>query len=121
MTDIANEAVQPKTTKHRTHLAMGALVLAIGAGLYYGDALTQWGAAGDECLKFAADSDVKIAFDAEPGAKPFVASQWLKGRYVVVEMGQNVASKKGYYQSRLCVAGGGQIQIPSGLEQWEWR
>jgi len=36
-------------------------------------------------------------------------------------MGQQPKGKKGYYQSRLCVVGGGQIQVPGALEQWEWR
>ena len=122
MTAIPTETTPTPPKKHYgTHVALGALVIGIGALLFYADALRAWSTAGDECLKFAAESDTTIALNPEPAAKPFVAGQWLKGRYVVVEMGQNVADKKGYYQSRLCVVGGGQIQIPGGFEQWEWR
>ena len=49
-----------------------------------------------------------------------VAKKGIKGRNVVVELGQKTATKKGYFQSRLCVIGDGQIQLPNMFEQWQY-
>ena len=107
-------------TEKATIAILGAGVLLAGAVWHYGPAMRNWSAAGDECLKFATENDVTIAFDADPKAKPIVYSQWLKGRHVVVEMGQKVKGKNAY-GTRLCVVGNDGIEIPGGFEQSEWR
>ena len=67
-------------------------------------------------------SDINPSFKPDPNDKKiFVANKWIKNGYVVVELGQKTADKKGHYQSRLCVLGGGQIRIPSMFEQWQYR
>ncbi|GAB9138217.1 hypothetical protein BDS110ZK25_26010 [Bradyrhizobium diazoefficiens] len=102
---------------------MGVL-LALGFGVYYySDTVFNYGRADEECIKFAEKADIKIALIPDPSdTKVFVAKKWIKGSNVVVELGQKAGGeKKGYYQSRLCVIGGGQIQIPSMFEQWQYR
>jgi hypothetical protein len=70
----------------------------------------------------ANENNLTIASDPDPtDSKLFAARQWLKGNKIVVELGQKTASKKGYYQSRLCVIRDNIIQIPSILEDWEYR
>lgn len=120
MTTVSSDTAPAKRDHFKWIAPLVVLAPAI-AGIYYSEALMNWNNAGQECLKFATETETAIAMDPEPGKKPFVANQWLKGRYIVVEMGQQPKGKPGYYQSRLCVVGSGQIQIPGGFEQWEWR
>lgn len=95
----------------------------MGLGLYwYSDVIFNYAKADAECIKFAEEAQISPALDPDPSDKKiFVAKKWVKNGYVVVELGQKVASKRGYYQSRLCVIGGDQIQIPSMFEQWQYR
>ena len=68
MTTIPAETTPTAPKKHYgTHVALGALVIGIGALLFYADALRAWSTAGDECLKFAAESNTTIALNTEFG------------------------------------------------------
>ena len=66
-----------------------AVVAALGGGLwYYSDVAFNYAGADEQCIRFAEDSDVHIA--SKPylaNIKIFVANKWIKGRYVVVELG----------------------------------
>jgi len=83
--------------------------------------ISNYSRADAECIKFAEESEMTIATNPDPSDKKiFVAKKWIKGRNVVVELGQKTATKKGYFQSRLCVIGDGQIQLPNMFEQWQY-
>jgi hypothetical protein len=112
----------PAANRPRWPLAIPPLiVVGVLVAFNYCDGIMSWGQAADECIKFAQKNDVQVAFDPDPASKMFVANQWLKGpRYVVVELAQKTKGKDAY-QSRLCVIGGGEIQIPRIFEEWEWR
>jgi hypothetical protein len=98
------------------------LALAVFGLYYYSDVILSYGLADDECLKFAERSKVNIAFNPDPvNPKIFVVKKWVKGSKVVVELGQYVAGPKSNFNARLCVIGGGQISLPSMLEQWQYR
>jgi hypothetical protein len=114
------------TTTNGSLVQSLAVIAGVGAlvfGAYqYTEALASYGDAGDQCVKFAEESKISPAFDPDPADKKiFVASKRIKlSGDVVVELGQHTKDK-GYYQARLCVIGHGKIQIPSVLEQWEYR
>lgn len=98
------------------------LATVLAGGYYYLDVLTNYVEADAQCIKFAEENELRIAWDADPSDKKiFVAKKYIRGNRVVVELGQKTAKKKGYYQSRLCVIGGGQIMIPGAFEQWQYR
>jgi len=102
-----------------------AILIGVAVAIFltyrYSEPMINYAQAGEECVKFAEKNDLHIAFDPDPDDKQiFVAKKWISGTYVVVELGQKVA-KKGSFQSRLCVLGDGQVQIPSAFEQWQFR
>jgi hypothetical protein len=105
-----------------TKVILALLALVLFGGYYYSDVLLHYGDADAECIKLAEGSKMTIAFTPDPDDKKiFVVKKWIRGGHVVVELGQKMGDKKGYYNSRLCVIGGGQIMIPSMLEQWQYR
>ena len=125
---IEPATIEPKRKNHFAPFVIGGLVLATGALLYDGDTIAHWRAAGDECIKFANENEAHVAWNPAPDAKIFAASQWLKGRYVVVQLAQQEKNKnknknknKKGFSSRLCIVGGGYIQMPSIIEAWEKR
>jgi hypothetical protein len=103
-------------------LLIGIAIL-LGAWAYFGfpspDTLLAWSNASDECVKFAKENRDKIFFGQDSDEIKAVSS-WLKNGKVVVQVGAfepNATS----YTPRLCVLGGGQIEIVSILENSAWR
>jgi hypothetical protein len=103
------------------------IVAAIfAAWAYFGfpspDTLSHLSTAQDECVKFAEKNKEKLFFTllGEPRSEIKAMSSWMKNGRVVVELG---AFKFGdqSYTPRICVVGGGSIQIVSILENNAWR
>src|SRR4051794_11263878 len=119
---MANKTKGLRVKKFPVGLAIAG---AIGFGVYYwGEAVVNYGRADEECLKFANETKTKISFNPDPDdPKLFAVKKGIRGSNVVVELGQKTGEegKKGFSQSRLCVLGGGQISLPSMLEQWQYR
>jgi hypothetical protein len=95
--------------------------VALSSWGYYGfpdpDTFAHYNTAQQECVDFATKAKWANFTDTKP--KPWQAfSQWMRHGRIVVEIGQ---LEDGRYMPRLCVVGGGQIEIVSGLENWEWR
>jgi hypothetical protein len=109
------------TAGHGGLIAMAVVATLVGGVWWFADVISNYASAGDECIKFAEESDMSPAFNPDPNDKKiFVVNKWVKHGLVVVELGQHVA-KKGQYQSRLCAVGGGQIRIPGMFEEWQYR
>lgn len=101
--------------------SVALLLIGLGVWAYFGfpspDTLLHWSSANDECVKFAEDNKAKLFFS--PGDIRAVSS-WLKNGRIVVELG--AFQRDGTtYMPRLCVVGGGAIQIVSILEAGAWR
>jgi hypothetical protein len=101
------------------------IVVAVlgGAWAYSGfpspDALLELFSAKQDCVAFAQKHKSKLFFGS--GDKPIKAlSSWLKNGRVVVEIAE-FNSDDDTYVPRLCVIGGGTIQIVSVLENAAWR
>jgi hypothetical protein len=89
----------------------------------YWDVINYYPYAERDCVKFAEELGAPIAGPLADPADPkiFAASKWIKGRYIVVQLGQHVKGKsKSLFLSRLCVIGHGSMQMPSMYEQREW-
>jgi hypothetical protein len=103
----------------------GLAVLAAIFGLwaYFGfpspDTLIEWPSAKQDCVDFAEKHKSDLFFDS--AGKPIKAvDSWLKNGKVVVEVGAFTDSDA-TFMPRLCVVGGGTIQIVSILENAAWR
>lgn len=116
------KSTPPRKSSPMTKLAGLALLAAFFGVYWYSDVILNCASADEQCIKFAEETETHPAYEPDPSDKKlFVVNKWIKGNNVVVQLGQKVASKHGYYQSRLCVIGGGQIAIPSMFEQWQYR
>jgi hypothetical protein len=99
------------------------VVGAISFGVWqYWEVIGYYPFADGECLKWANELGLKIAFEPDPAdPKIFVVSKWVKDRSVVVLLGQRMKGKtKGLFQSRVCVVSHGAMHLPSIYEQREW-
>ena len=97
-------------------------LIAFGGWAYFGfpspDTLLQWPSAAEECVKFAEKHKEQLFF----GSKNIRAeSSWLKHGKIVVEIGAFENDSDTTYTPRICVIGGGTIQIVSILENNAWR
>jgi hypothetical protein len=96
------------------------LLLGFGVWAYLGfpspDTLLYWPSAKEECVKFAGKH--RELFD--PGKSIRAVSSWMKHGKVVVEIGAFNDSDESY-RPRICVVGGGTIEIVSLLETGAWR
>jgi hypothetical protein len=116
------KSMPPRKSNPMPKLAGLALLAALFGTYWYSDVIFNYSSADEQCIKFAEETETNPSSNPDPSDKNiFVANKWIRGTNVVVELGQKMASKHGYYQSRLCVVGGGQIQIPSVFEQWQYR
>ena len=105
----------------KNYMPLALLAVLSGGFWYYSDVVFNYVGADKQCIEFAENADVKPASEPDPyNKKLFVANKWIKGRYVVVELGQRTA-KGNYFQSRLCVLGDGHIMIPGMLGEWQYR
>ena len=99
------------------------LIVIVAVWGYFGfpspDTLLSLADAQQQCTDFAKRNQEKLFFD-EKGDEIRAFGQWIKNGKVVVEVG---AIKPGdtMYTPRLCVIGGGQIEIVSILENSAWR
>jgi zinc-ribbon domain len=98
------------------------VVLIFGAWAYFGfpspDTLANWPDAKQSCVEFAEKHKADLFFGGDKKIR--AVDSWLKNGRVVVEIGAfNEGSES--YTPRLCVIGGGSIQIVSILEMGAWR
>jgi hypothetical protein len=97
------------------------LLIGLGAWAYFGfpspDTLLNWPVANDECVKFAKDNQAKLFFTS---GDIRAVDSWIKNGKIVVELGAFQGNGT-TYMPRLCVVGGGTIQIVSLLEAGAWR
>jgi hypothetical protein len=102
---------------------MVVIAIIFGAWAYFGfpspDTLLNLATAKDQCVKFAAENKGKLFFGKD-SAEIKAVSMWMKNGRVIVEIGAFEQSET-TYMPRLCVVGGGQIQIVSMLENAAWR
>jgi hypothetical protein len=107
-----------KTNNWKTLLILGL----IGYGIYYySDVVAYWNDAESDCIRFATENHVNPAWTPDPNDnKLFVVNKYVRHGKVIVELGQRQADHKSF-NSRLCVLGDGHIEIPSLLEQWQYR
>jgi hypothetical protein len=98
-------------------------IIIIAAWAYFGfpspDTLLHLSDAKAECVKFAEDNKAKMFF-GEDGNTIKAVDMWMKNGKVVVEVG-SFSGTSTSYMPRLCVVGGGNIQIVSVLENAAWR
>ena len=96
------------------------VLIVLGIWAYFGfpspDTLLNWTSAKDQCVQFAEKH--KDVFGADKTIQAM--STWMKNGKIVVEIG---AFKKDEdtYMPRICVIGGGRIEIVSILENSAWR
>jgi hypothetical protein len=98
-------------------------LIVLGVWAYFGfaspDTLAHWATAGEDCVKFAEKNKEKLFFGSGKNIKAM--SSWIKNGKVVVEIGAFQNNDDTTYSPRICVIGGGTIQIVSILESGAWR
>jgi hypothetical protein len=99
-------------------------VVIVGTALtwaYFGfpspDTLFRLSGAKDECVKFAEENRSRLFVN--PGTIRAL-DQWMKNGKIVVELGAFEPNSNSY-TPRLCVLGGGRVQIVSIFENNAWR
>jgi uncharacterized protein YecT (DUF1311 family) len=98
-------------------LLLMAFVVWVYLGLPSPDTLLNWPFAQEQCVKFAQEH--KELF-TDPSRKIRAVNSWIKNGMIVVEIG-SFKTGEDTYLPRICVVGGGAIQIVSILENNAWR
>ena len=98
------------------------ILVALGAWAYFGfpspETLMHWSSAKKDCVDFA-EKHRDTLFYGSAQKKIRAMDDWIKNGKVVVEVG--AISDDGSFTPRLCVIGGGTIQIVSILENASYR
>jgi hypothetical protein len=99
-------------------------LIAFGGWAYFGFpspvTLMNWSSAEQECVKFAKENQNKgKLFDYDKIIK--ATGSWIKNGKNVVEIGAFQHANDTTYTPRICVIGGGRIEIVSILENNVWR
>lgn len=98
------------------------ILIAFGVWAYFGfpspNTLMNWPSAEQDCVKFAEEHKGELFFIS--GSKIRAVSSWMKNGKIVVEIGAFRGDEATYFP-RICVVGGGTIQIVSVLESGAWR
>ena len=99
------------------------LVVIAAALAYFGfpspDTLLSMPTAKEQCVKFASDNKAKLFFGKD-NSEIKAVEMWMKNGRLVVEVGAFETGDTSY-SPRLCVLGGGHIEIVSMLENAAWR
>jgi hypothetical protein len=99
-------------------------LIAFGGWAYFGFpspvTLINWSSAEQECVKFATENQNKgKLFDYNQIIK--ATGSWIKNGKIVVEIGAFQNANDTSYTPRICVIGGGRIEIVSLMENNVWR
>ena len=99
-------------------------LIAFGGWAYFGfpspSTLLNWSSAEQECVKFAEENrDKGKLFDIGNIIK--ATGSWIKNGKIVVEIGAYKKASDTSFSPRICVVGGGYIEIVSILESAVWR
>lgn len=99
-------------------------LIALGGWAYFGfpspSTLMNWSSAEQECVKFAEENrDKGKLFDI--GNIIRATGSWIKNGKIVIEIGAFKKASDTSFSPRICVVGGGYIEIVSILESAAWR
>jgi hypothetical protein len=114
--EMSTSAVEQKRPINLAPIvAIGVIVAALFGG-YYALNYIPADTAKAECLRLANDNLKKRLYEEVK-----VMDTWTKSGKRVVELGYFENQNDKSYMPRICVVGGGKVQIVSAFENWMWR
>jgi hypothetical protein len=109
------------TRKTKLLIAGGIAVALFGPwGYFFQEFIPVDAHAISECTRFVDEIKAKKDSILSGYAKTEIGKGWWKNNRQVVQINLFDKADDTTYHQRLCVVGGGEVKIVSGLENWKW-